>query len=83
MEYVQVPRNYRAQHPLGLKDDIETNACNLFDLMRPVQMVVRKATRARAGGLHEYSRVVVQSGIGSKFRKRFTFILTHSNPNGC
>jgi hypothetical protein len=83
MEYVQLPRNYRARHPLSLEDNIETNICNLFDLMRPVQMVVRKATRTRARGLHEYSQAVVRSGIGSKFREYFPFIFTHSNPNGC
>lgn len=62
---------------------LETNICNLFDLTRPVQMVVRKATRGRGSGLHKYSQAVVQSGIGSKFREYFSLILTYSNFNGC
>ena len=51
---------------------------------RPVKKVIRKATRARAGGLHKYSGpAVVQGEIGSKSPREYLFIFARFNPNGC
>jgi hypothetical protein len=52
---------------------------------RPMKKVIRRATRARAGGFHKYSRPdVVQGDIGSKSPRECLFIFVpHFNPNGC
>jgi hypothetical protein len=52
---------------------------------RPMKKVIRRATRARAGGFHKYSRPdIVQGDIGSKSPRECLFIfVSHFNPNGC
>jgi len=64
-------------HNLGL--DVPTELANPI---RPAKRVIQKATRARAGGLHKYSRpAVIQGEFSSKSPRQYLFIFTPLNPN--
>ena len=73
-----------------VQSELMVSLCNLgldvpaelADPIRPAKKVIRRATRARVGGLHKYSRpAVVQGEFSSKSPRQYLFIFAHFNPN--